>query len=448
MFAPRASGGLFRYIGNTMADGSSVIIRPGRNISGNVRLPGDKSISHRYAMLAGIAEGKSLLRNYSGGRDCASTLECMRELGCEWKRNDENTVEIHGRGLMLSHSRKPLDCGNSGSTMRMLSGIAAGQEFTSQLVGDESLSRRPMARIVKPLTVMGAKIGAAEGDRPPLRIQGRRLKAIEYRMPVASAQVKTCLLFAGLFAEGETRVEEPLRTRDHGELALRAFGAEVKTEKNAASIRGGQKLQAIDATIPGDISSAAFFLCAATLFRRSELTLPGLLMNPTRARLLDILIQLGLRIQVTQLEEQHGELVGTVQVEGDTLQGTTIAGADTAALIDELPVLAAIAPYSAHGIEIKDARELRVKESDRILVVAQNLRAMGAQVVEREDGLHIPGKQILRGAEVDSHGDHRIAMAFSIAALRAEGETRIRNANAASVSYPGFFEALQSIVVR
>lgn len=295
---------------------------------------------------------------------------------------------------------------------------------------------------------MGARISASEGDRPPLHLQGRGLKAIEYRMPVASAQVKTCLLFAGLFAEGETRVEEPLRTRDHGELALRAFGAEVKTDKNAASIRGGQKLHGIEATIPGDISSAAFFLCAAALFPGSQLTLPGLLMNPTRARLLDILIQLGLRIQVTQLEEYHGELVGTVQVEGDSLQGTTIAGADTAALIDELPVLAAIAPYSVHGIEIKDARELRVKESDRILVVAQNLRAMGAQVEEREDGLRIPGGQVLRGAEVDSHGDHRIAMAFSIAALRAEGETRVRNASAASVSYPGFFEVLQSIVLR
>lgn len=431
-----------------MTHGSSVVIRPGRNVSGKVRLPGDKSISHRYAMLAAIAEGKSVLHNYSSGRDCASTLDCMRELGCEWKRNGENTVEIHGRGPKLSRPRKPLDCGNSGSTMRMLSGIVAGQEFTSELVGDESLSRRPMARIIGPLAAMGARISASEGDRPPLHLQGRGLKAIEYRMPVASAQVKTCLLFAGLFAEGETRVEEPLRTRDHGELALRAFGAEVKTDKNAASIRGGQKLHGIEATIPGDISSAAFFLCAAALFPGSQLTLPGLLMNPTRARLLDILIQLGLRIQVTQLEEYHGELVGTVQVEGDSLQGTTIAGADTAALIDELPVLAAIAPYSVHGIEIKDARELRVKESDRILVVAQNLRAMGAQVEEREDGLRIPGGQVLRGAEVDSHGDHRIAMAFSIAALRAEGETRVRNASAASVSYPGFFEVLQSIVLR
>jgi 3-phosphoshikimate 1-carboxyvinyltransferase len=330
----------------------------------------------------------------------------------------------------------------------MLSGIVAGQEFTSEMTGDESLSRRPMARVMRPLTAMGAEITASEGDRPPLRIQGRRLKAIEYQMPVASAQVKTCLLFAGLLADGETRVQEPLRTRDHGELALRAFGAEVKSDKLTVSIRGGQTLRATEATIPGDISSAAFFLCAAGLFRGSQLALPGLLMNPTRARLLDLLLQLGLSIQVAQLEEHHGELVGTVRVEGNLLRGLSIGGADTAALIDELPVLAAIAPYSEQGIEIRDARELRVKESDRIAAVAANLRAMGAKVEEREDGLSVPGRQVLHGADIDSYGDHRIAMAFAIAALRAEGETRINRAEAASVSYPGFFEALDSIAVR
>ena len=431
-----------------MTNGPTMVIRPARSVSGSVCLPGDKSISHRYAMLAAIAEGKSILRNYSSGRDCASTLECMRELGCQWQRTSTDVIEVHGRGPALSPPRTPLDCGNSGSTMRMLSGIVAGQEFTSEMVGDESLSRRPMARVIQPLTAMGARINASDGDRPPLRIAGQRLKAIEYRMPVASAQVKTCVLFAGLLAEGETQVEEPLRTRDHGELALRAFGAEVRRDKNIAAIRGGQRLRAIEANIPGDISSAAFFLGAAALFRGSQITLPNLLMNPARAGLLDIVIQLGMRIQVTQLDEHHGEIVGTIQAEGDSLQGVTIAGADTAALIDELPVLAAIAPYSERGIEIKDARELRVKESDRIAVVAQNLAAMGAEVEEREDGMRIPGKQVLRGAEIDSYGDHRIAMAFSIAALRAEGETRIHNADAASVSYPAFFETLESIVVR
>jgi 3-phosphoshikimate 1-carboxyvinyltransferase len=427
---------------------SSVILSPARNVSGSVRLPGDKSISHRYAMLAAMADGTTVISNYSNGRDCANTLECMRSLGCSWQRKDHDVVEIQGRGTALRASAGPLDCGNSGSTMRMLSGVLAGQEFTSELLGDESLSRRPMKRIITPLQAMGAKITAADGDRPPLRIKGQHLRAIDYKMPVASAQVKTCILFAGLFAQGETRVEEPLRTRDHGELALRAFGAEVKSESKAAMVRGGQRLHAIDATIPGDISSAAFFLCAAALFPGSQLALPGLLMNPTRAMLLDTLLRLGLTVSVTQLEEHHGELVGTLQAEGGQLQGASIAGAETAALIDELPVLAAIAPYTEQGIEIKDAAELRVKESDRIAAVANNLRAMGATVEEKEDGLRIPGRQSMRGAKVDSHGDHRIAMAFAIAALRAEGETTILNADAASVSYPAFFETLESIVVR
>jgi 3-phosphoshikimate 1-carboxyvinyltransferase len=295
---------------------------------------------------------------------------------------------------------------------------------------------------------MGAQISASQGDRPPLRISGAPLKAVDYKMPVASAQVKSCVLFAGLLAEGETRIEEPLRTRDHGELALRAFGAEVKSEGKSASIRGGQKLHCIEAAIPGDISSAAFFLCAAGLFPEAELILPGTLMNPTRARLLDILAQMGLAISVAQLEEKQGELVGTVQVRGGSLSGALIAGGDTVSLIDELPVLAAIAPYTENGIEIRDARELRIKEADRIAVVAANLRAMGANVEEFDDGMRIPGKQVLQGAEIDSRGDHRIAMAFSVAALGARGETRILDADAASVSYPGFYETLESIVMR
>jgi 3-phosphoshikimate 1-carboxyvinyltransferase len=280
-----------------------------------------------------------------------------------------------------------------------------------------------------------------------LHIRGGQLKAIAYSTPVASAQVKSCILFAGLFAEGTTRVSEPVRTRDHGELALRAFGAAITKSGNEASIQGGQRLHGLEATIPGDISSAAFFLCAAALFPDSELTIHGLLMNPTRARLLDVLIELGMQIKVVQIEEQHGELVGTVGVKGGPLGGITVAGADTAALIDELPVLAAIGPYTRDGIEIHDASELRVKESDRIAVVAQNLRSMGARVDERPDGISVPGDQSLHGAEVDSHGDHRIAMAFAIAALRAQGDTRILNAGAADVSYPGFFSDLNSIVL-
>jgi 3-phosphoshikimate 1-carboxyvinyltransferase len=430
-----------------MNKGSTVVIRPARNVSGSLRLPGDKSISHRYAMLAGIAEGKSRLENFSTGADCASTLACLKTLGVDWKRNG-NTVQIDGRDAKLPAPAVALDCGNSGSTMRMLSGILAGQDFSSELIGDESLSRRPMARIITPLELMGAKISSAGGSRPPLQITGGRLKAIDYDMPVASAQVKSSLLFAGLFADGETRVEEPVTTRDHGELALRAFGATVKQRGKESRIEGGQKLRAIDAQIPGDVSSASFFLCAAALFPGSQLVINDLLMNPTRTRLLDLLISMGAGISVAQLEEQHGELRGTLQIEGRSVSGAVVSGPDTAALIDEIPVLAAIAPHTSGGIEIRDAQELRVKESDRIAALATNLRAIGAEVEERADGLKIPGGQKLRGGQVKSFGDHRIAMAFAVAALRAEGETRIHRADAAIISYPEFFEVLENLVQR
>jgi 3-phosphoshikimate 1-carboxyvinyltransferase len=428
---------------------SQVVVRPARNVRGSVTLPGDKSISHRYAMLAAIAEGTSRLENYSTGADCASTLECLRSLGVKWERKEgsDNIIEVQGSGPSLSASDTPLDCGNSGSTMRMLSGIVAAQCFSSEMAGDESLSHRPMERIITPLTAMGAKIDSREG-RPPLHITGAKLKAVDYKMPVASAQVKTCLLFAGLLAEGETRIEEPVRTRDHGEVALRAFGAQLERKRNEVRIRGGQRLRGIEARVPGDISSAAFFLCAAALFPGSQLTVPNLLMNPTRARLLDILMQIGVGISVTQLDEIHGEMAGTLQVEGGRLKGALIAGADTAALIDEIPVLAAIAPYTEQGIEVRDAKELRVKESDRITAIATNLRLMNAEVEEREDGLRIPGGQALRGTALDSFGDHRIAMAFSIAALRAEGETLIRGAESAAISYPAFFATLDELVAR
>lgn len=423
------------------------MVQPARNVRGTVQLPGDKSISHRYAMLAGIAEGKSRLENYSTGADCASTLGCMRALGVQWNRT-EGVIEIEGRGSSLAAPLQAIDCGNSGSTMRMLSGIVAGQNFTSEMIGDESLCRRPMQRVITPLSEMGAKIGSREG-KPPLRITGTVLKPIDYKLPVASAQVKSCILFAGLYANGETRVEESLRTRDHTEVALRAFGAQLEQRAVASGheirIRGGQPLHGIKTRIPGDLSSAAFFLCAAALFPNSQLVLPNLLLNPTRARLLDILMQMGLRISVSELDVVQGETVGSLQIEGGTLKGATISGADSAALIDELPVLAAIAPYTEGGIEIRNAKELRVKESDRIAAVAENLRRMGAELEEREDGLKIPGGQTLHGAEVQAFSDHRIAMAFAVAALRAEGETLIQGAESASISYPAFFETLEQV---
>jgi 3-phosphoshikimate 1-carboxyvinyltransferase len=424
-----------------------VILRPARRVAGTLRLPGDKSISHRYAMLAALAHGRSLFRNFSSGADCASTLDCVRALGCSVTR-DGDSVKIEGRAGALQAPAAPLDCGNSGSTMRMLAGILAGQPFRSELRGDSSLSRRPMQRVIAPLTAMGARITGATDGRPPLQIEGRTLRAVDYELPVPSAQVKTAILLAGLQARGTTRVTEPVATRDHGELALTAFGAEVERDHHRISIAGGQKLHAIEADIPGDISSAAFFLCAAALLPGSQLAISDLLLNPTRAHLLDLLSQMGANIALLNVEERHGELCGTVQIQAGKLRGANISGALSAALIDELPVLAAIAPFTQDGVEISGARELRVKESDRIAAVAENLRRMGAEVEERDDGLRVPGGQQLHGAELHSSGDHRIAMAFAVASLRAEGETRMAGASAARISFPEFFAMLESVVER
>jgi 3-phosphoshikimate 1-carboxyvinyltransferase len=425
------------------------IIRPARNVYGSLRLPGDKSISHRYALLGGFAEGVSRLTNFSTGADCASTLACMQTLGAKVKATGPQSVEIAGVGGRVTPPAHPLDCGNSGSTMRMISGLLAPQAGNFTLIGDESLSRRPMERIRKPLEEMGARITLIKGHAP-LTIEGGPLRAIDYTTPVPSAQVKSCILLAGLQTAGTTTVRESIRTRDHSELALRAFGATVTRTTDSVSISGPQHLHAIDAAVPGDLSSAAFFLCAAILFPGSSLVIDALGLNPTRATLLDVLTTLGARISVLNLEEKHAELVGVVQISAPAqgLGSAEISGALSAQLIDELPVLAAIAPYTAGGIRIRGAKELRVKESDRIALVAQNLRAMGAQVTEFEDGLDVPGGQTLHGAIIDSGGDHRIAMAFSVAALRAEGETLIHGAESAAISFPEFFDLLDQIAER
>jgi 3-phosphoshikimate 1-carboxyvinyltransferase len=428
-----------------MSDGSNRIVQPAKNINGSVRLPGDKSISHRYAMLAGLASGTTKLDNFSAAADCRSTLDCMEKLGVEVRHNEQH-VEIEGRGMKLAKPSGPLDCGNSGSTMRMLAGILAGQDFESEMIGDSSLTNRPMARVIEPLRAMGASIKGTDDNKPPLHVRGGQLKAIEYKPKVASAQVKSCVLFAGLAADGKTTVEEPVRTRDHGELALRAFGAEVERTQTRVSINGGQSLRAIEAYVPGDMSSAAFFLCAASLFPNANLVLDHVLLNPTRAGILDILTLMGGRVSFLQVEQQQFELIGTVRFQPGRLKGARVSGAQIAGLIDELPVLAAIGPFTEEGIEIRDARELRVKESDRIGAVVKNLRAMGATVEEFEDGLRVPGGQKLHGAEIETFGDHRIAMAFSVAALRAEGETLIKGADCVAVSYPAFYEHLDRLI--
>ncbi len=425
------------------------LIRPARNIYGSLRLPGDKSISHRYGMLAAFAEGTSRFSNFSTGADCASTLACMEALGAKVNHAGDGSVEITGVAGRVTPADHSLDCGNSGSTMRMISGLLAPQAGSFTLIGDASLSRRPMERIRKPLEAMGARLTLSDGHAP-LTIQGGPLHAIDYTTPVPSAQVKTCILLAGLQTPGTTTVREAIRTRDHSELALRAFGATLDRTIDSISIPGPQSLHAIEAPVPGDISSAAFFLCAAALFPGSGLVLDSLGLNPTRATLLDVLTSLGAHISVLNLEEKNAELVGTVQVSAPPqgLGSTAVTGALAAQLIDELPVLAAIAPYTSGGIRIRDAKELRVKESDRIALVVQNLRAMGAEVEEFEDGLDVPGGQTLHGATIDSGSDHRIAMAFAVAALRAEGETLIHGSESAAISFPEFFDLLDLVAER
>ncbi len=425
------------------------LIRPARNIGGSLRLPGDKSISHRYAMLSAFAEGTSRFTNFSTGADCASTLACMEALGATVNRIGTEAIEVTGVAGRVTPSPHPLDCGNSGSTMRMISGLLAPQPGTFTLIGDASLSRRPMERIRKPLETMGAKLTLTEGHAP-LTIEGAALTAIDFTTPVPSAQVKTCILLAALQTQGKTTVHEAIRTRDHSELALRAFGATLTRDLDSVSISGPQTLHAIEAAVPGDLSSAAFFLCAAALFPGSNLVLDSLGLNPTRAALLDVLTSLGAKIKVLHIEEKHAELVGTIQISApeEGIGTALVNGALAAHLIDELPVLAAIAPFTSGGIRIRDAKELRVKESDRIALVAKNLRAMGAEVAEFEDGLDVPGGQTLHGATIDSGGDHRIAMAFSVAALRAEGDTLIQGADSAAISFPEFFDLLEKVAER
>jgi 3-phosphoshikimate 1-carboxyvinyltransferase len=428
-------------------------IHPARQLSGGVEPPGDKSISHRYAMIAALAEGASELRHFAAAADCHSTLQCMKALGAEMKL-DKDAVRIIGRGLRgLKSSRRALDAGNSGTTMRLLAGILAGQEFMSQLTGDSSLQNRPMNRVVGPLRQMGADIRARDDNFAPLEIRGGRLHAIDFKMPMASAQVKSAVLLAGLFAEGETMVTEPARTRDHTELALEEFGAPI--EKSGMTVRiqglaagnGGAKLRGRSLDVPGDLSSAVFFIAAASLFPDSNLLIHNIGLNPTRTAILDVFASMGASLQMLSVRSAHGEIVGDLAVKGASLKGGVIEGGQIPLVIDELPMLAALGPYTEQGIEIRDAAELRVKESDRIAALAENLRRMGATVEERPDGLRVEGRQggRLRGAEIEPHGDHRIAMAFAVAALGASGATVIRDAGCAAVSYPAFYEDLERL---
>lgn len=428
-------------------------IKAVKSLNGGVQPPGDKSISHRYAMLAGIAEGTSELRNFAEAADCHSTLACMKALGADVKI-DRSTVRVTGHGVRgLKSWWRALDAGNSGTTIRLLTGILAGQQFNSKISGDASLQKRPMKRVVGPLREMGAEIRARDDNFAPLEIKAARLHAIDYQMPMASAQVKSAVLLAGLFAEGVTSVTEPARTRDHTELALEEFGAEIERQGRTTTVHGlsGKNgsggLKARTLNVPGDLSSAVFFIAAASLVPESTISIHNVGLNPTRTAILDVFGEMGAAIEVMALTTTHGEVIGDLAVGSALLKGGVIEGEQIPLVIDELPMLAALGPYTEKGIEIRDASELRVKESDRIAVLVENLRRMGATVEERPDGLRVEGRDAVRlhGAEIDPQGDHRMAMAFAVAGLGAEGETVIREAHCAGVSYPAFFEDLRRL---
>ena len=422
-------------------------ISPGGTIDGVVELPGDKSISHRYALIAALAEGRSEILNYSTAADCRSTLGCLRRLGVETDFTRER-LRISGQGLGgLQAPRRSLDAENSGTTIRMLAGVLAGQSFASTLTGDASLRSRPMRRVVEPLRKMGAEIRAHDDDCAPLEIRGGPLHSIDYTLPIPSAQVKSAILLAGLYADGVTTVREAVRTRDHTELALREFGATIESLNKSVRIHPRPKLEARRLTVPGDLSSGVFFIAAALIVPDSALILHNVGLNPTRTRVLDFLISIGAAIHLAAVQLRDGELIGDISVRHSALAGGEISGAHAAEMIDELPMLAALGPFTEKGIEIHGAQELRVKESDRIATISAGLRRMGARVEEFPDGLRVEGRSAgkLRGAKVEPAGDHRIAMALAIAALGAQGDTVIRHADCVGVSFPEFFAILERL---
>lgn len=428
-----------------MIDMDLLEIKPAARVMGTASVPGDKSISHRLAMLAAVAEGTTLIHNFAESIDCASTLECLRRLGVKVQR-DGNHVEIEGRGLKgASAPSRELDAGNSGTTVRLMSGLVAGFPFESIFTGDESLSRRPMKRIIDPLRRFGATLQARDDNYLPLKVKGGTLKPIEFTMPIASAQVKSAVLLAGLHAQGTTKVHEPVASRNHTEIALAEFGARIRTFGNTIEIDGSIPLHAGEFSVPGDISSAAFFVAAALAVPNSRLNLKGIGLNPTRSGIINLLEEMRANIKVANLSISGGEPIGDIIVESSEIPGMEIAGHWIPNVIDEIPMLAVLGTRTANGIRIRDAAELRAKESDRIHAVATNLHALGAQVEEYPDGLAVPGRQKLSGGEVDSFGDHRIAMAFAVAGLFAEGPVTIKDPACVGISFPGFFDLLNSV---
>src|SRR3989441_1963642 len=430
-----------------MIDAGRLEIRPAVRIGGVASVPGDKAISHRLAMIGAIAEGTTVIRNFAGSADCRSTLECLRRLGVPI-RCDGTTVSIEGRGLQgLQAPSRELDAENSGTTVRFMAGLVAGSPFESTFFGDESLCRRPMKSIIDPLRRFGATIQEEDDNYLPLKILGRPLNAIDFTLPIPSAQVKSCVLLAGLQAQGVTTVHEPVVSRNHTEIALAEFGARIRMGENRIEVEGGHALRGKEFSVPGDPSAAAFFIAAAIAVPNSSLRLTGIGLNATRTGYMRLLAQMQARVTITQLSVRNGEPVGDVCAESSDIAGMDIGGSWIPNIIDEIPVLAVLGTRTQNGIRFRDAAELRAKESDRIHAVARNLRALGAAVEEYPDGLFVPGGQRLHGAAVDSFGDHRIAMAFAIAGLFADGPVVIKDPACVSISFPGFFDLLNRVRV-
>lgn len=416
-----------------------------KKLRGEVKVPGDKSISHRAVMFGSLAKGRTRITGFLRGADCLSTISCFRQLGISIEE-DASEVLIHGKGLHgLAAPAQTLDTGNSGTTTRLMAGILAGQKFTSVLNGDASIQKRPMGRIITPLSQMGACIRSVSGNGcAPLTITGAPLRGISYRSPVASAQVKSAILLAGLYAEGSTSVTEPALSRDHTERMLRSFGADITSSGLTATVKPEPDLRGVDILVPGDISSAAYFIAAGCLVPDAEILLCNVGINPTRAGILQVAREMGADITLLH-EKKEGEPVADLLVRSSSLHGITIGGDLIPTLIDELPVIAVMAAAAKGTTVIKDAAELKVKESDRIAVVTENLAAMGCDVTATEDGMIINGKKPLHGAVIDPHLDHRIAMSFAVAALIADGETEIKDADCVKISYPAFYEDLAGL---
>lgn len=424
----------------------SYTVQPAKEVCGTIEVPGDKSISHRAVMLGSLARGTTVVRGFLRGEDTISTLNVFRAMGIEAVEDGE-TLLIRGKGLRgLSEPEDVLDCGNSGTSMRLLTGLLAGQGFFSVLTGDRYLRARPMGRVIGPLSEMGATIfGRAGGTKAPLAIQGRCLKGISYASPVASAQVKSSLLLAGLYADGVTEVTEPSLSRDHSERMLRYFGADLQVLSNGARIRGGGDLEGRDVNVPGDISSAAFFMVAALIVPGSELLITGVGTNPTRTGVIDILRQMGADLELTNPREMSGEPVADILVRSSSLRGVEIGGETVPRAIDEFPVICVAAACAEGKTIIRDAQELRVKETDRIAAMAANLRRAGVRVEETEDGMEIAGTGRLLGCAADSFGDHRIAMSMLIGGLAASGETTVNDIGCIATSFPTFIELLERV---